>query len=362
MKICVFGTRGFPGIQGGVERHCEELYHAMPSSCLIIVYRRKPYVTSKQQYVINSNIRFVDIVSTRIKGFETFFHSLLSAFCCIFERPDIVHVHNIGPGLFIPLLKLFRLKVVLTYHSPNYEHDKWGLLTKKILKLGEFLSLKFADRIIFVNQYQLMKFGITIINKSVYLPNGVNLPNKSKRIDYLLSLSLEPNMYILSVGRITQEKGFDYLIDAFRSLNLSDYKLVIAGNMDHQHAYVKKLYEKGAGNDVVFTGFVEGEKLSQLYSCAALFVLPSYNEGFPLVLLEAMSYGLPILLSDIQANQQVKLQNVNYFKVGNVPDLAEHITLFLKEKARTSYDLSMYNWDSIAKQVFVLYQQICAKI
>lgn len=363
MKICVFGTRGFPGIQGGVEKHCEKLYQAMPSTFDIVVYRRKSYVSSKSASLVGDNIRFIDISSTRIKGFETFFHSFIAALrCCFVERPDVVHVHNIGPGLFIPLLKLFRLRVVLTYHSPNYEHDKWGKTAKNILKLGEKLSLKFADKIIFVNQFQRNKLGIAVADKSVYLPNGVDLPSKSGQTDYLSSLSLVPQKYVLAVGRITQEKGFDYLIDAFLSLNFPDYKLVIAGSMDHKQDYAKKLHEQGDKDNIVFPGYVDGERLNQLYTYAALFVLPSYNEGFPLVLLEAMSYGLPVLVSDIPANRQVKLREDNYFKVGDKSDLSEHISAFLKDKGTTSYDLSLYDWEAVAGHVIALYKEICSSL
>lgn len=136
MKIFVFGTRGFPDIQGGVEKHCEALYSGFSSDFSITVFRRKPYIIRTPYY---NQIQFIDLPSTRIKGFEAIFHSLVCALICIWKRPNIVHIHNIGPGFFIPLLRLFGLKIVLTYHSANYEHKKWGYLSKKILELSEFL-------------------------------------------------------------------------------------------------------------------------------------------------------------------------------------------------------------------------------
>ncbi len=171
MKICVLGTRGFPKIQGGVEKHCEALYPLLAKENDIIVFRRKPYVTDLTTTF--DNIRFIDLPSTKIKGFEAVLHSFLSTLYAVCLRPDIVHVHNIGPAMFTPILKLFRLKVVLTYHSPNYEHKKWGWLSRQILLLSEMIALKSADAIIFVNKFQMEKYEYSVRKKSYYLPNGI---------------------------------------------------------------------------------------------------------------------------------------------------------------------------------------------
>jgi len=171
MKVCVLGTRGFPKIQGGVEKHCEALYPLLAKNNEIIVFRRKPYVTdSTTKY---DNIRFIDLPSTKIKGFEAVLHSFLSTIYAVCLHPDIVHIHNIGPAMFAPILKFFRIKVVLTYHSPNYEHKKWGRLSRQILLLSEKIALKCSDSIIFVNKFQMEKYNESVKKKSYYVPNGI---------------------------------------------------------------------------------------------------------------------------------------------------------------------------------------------
>ena len=132
-------------MQGGVEKHCESLYPLFDSRYRFCVFRRKPYVRSSQTY---PDIAFIDLPSTRIKGFEAFFHSFLATVCCLFLRPDVVHIHNIGPALFSPLLRLFGLKTVLTYHSPNYEHKKWGFFARHLLKLSERIAFRTAEAIV----------------------------------------------------------------------------------------------------------------------------------------------------------------------------------------------------------------------
>ncbi|HKK41837.1 MAG TPA: glycosyltransferase family 4 protein, partial [Bacteroidales bacterium] len=204
MRIAVLGTRGFPDIQGGVEQHCEKLYPFLAKGdCFITVYRRKPYISNHDKSF--ENIKFIDLPSTRIPGFEAFYHSFLGSVSCIFKRPDIVHIHNIGPGFFTPLLKMAGLKVILTYHSPNYEHAKWSSAARAFLKFAESLSTKFSDKVIFVSKYQKSKFSGN--SKLIHINNGVVFNAPSKEDDYLKKLGLEKERYVLAVGRLVKEKG-----------------------------------------------------------------------------------------------------------------------------------------------------------
>jgi glycosyltransferase involved in cell wall biosynthesis len=358
-QVFVFGTRGFPLIQGGVEKHCEHLYPLIATNFEVTIFRRKPFLKTESLLANYSNIRFIDLFSTQKKGMEAFLHSFIASIYCIYKRPNIIHIHNIGPGLFIPLLKLFRLKVILTYHSPNYEHDKWNKIEKTILKIAEFISLRFADKIIFVNNKQMEHFSRSIHKKSIFIPNGINIKSRIEKPDYILEKGLTPFDYLLSVGRITKEKGFDYLIKCYKSLQLSNIKLVIVGGIDHKSNYSKLCTENNDEN-IIFTGHIEGNKLQELYSFARLFILPSYNEGHPMVLLEAISYNLPILASNIQANLQLKLPVERYFEVGSVESLKEKIELELKNGVlKINYNnIKLYTWDDICKQTIEVYKYL----
>lgn len=357
--LYVYGTRGFPRVQGGVEKHCEYLYSELSHTYKIYVFRRKTFLPMQRSKKEN-NINFIDLPSTRIKGFEAVYHSFICTLYCIFKRPSLIHIHNIGPGLFIPLLKLFRLHVVLTYHSPNYEHQKWGLVARKILKLSEYLSTRWADKIIFVNKYQMLSAKAGIQKKSVFIPNGVHTNHPISETGYITQLGLTKDKYILTVGRITQEKGWDYLIEAFITCKQPDYQLVLAGGIDHSSNYTCNLLTKiQSHTHIVTTGYVDGKNLQELYSHARLFVLPSYNEGFPLVLLEAMSYNLPILASDIEANKLVSLPDDDYFHTGDTSDLAHQLTRILSsQKTVSQYDLKQYTWEYVATQTATVYSGI----
>ena len=355
MRIAVIGTRGFPDIQGGVERHCECLYTRYGVAVdAIKVYRRRPYLSSVSRAAQYSHISFVDLPSTRIKGFEAVFHTFLCCLHLLFHRVDVVHIHNIGPGMFTPLLRLFGMRVVITYHSPNYEHKKWGTVAKMILRMSEFLALYFSNKTIFVNKYQMAKAPKYVHHKSCYIPNGIDAVAKSEATDYIEKIGALKGEYVLGVGRITPEKGFEYLVKAVNNLD-SVKQLVIAGAADHGDSYLNQLKALDVNNKVIFAGFVGGEDLRQLYSHAKLFVLSSENEGFPLVMLEAMNYGLPMVVSDIPATHLIELSQECYAIKCDVDSFTERIERMYQTDS-CQYDLSGYGWSSVVKQTIAVYK------
>ncbi len=336
-----------------MERHCESLYPRMDEGLEFTVFRRRPYVKTRQEGC--PRIRFVDLPSTRIKGFEAVLHSFLATRRVLKERPNVVHIHNIGPALFSPMLRKAGIPVVLTYHSPNYEHRKWGRLARKLLRFSERIALANASRVIFVNRFQMEKFPEEIRKKSVYIPNGIEPPLAPSGRDELKELGVEAGKYVLAVGRITPEKGFDTLIKGFQAASHPGVKLVIAGGVETESGYMERLKRLAKG-DVAFAGPVFGERLAQLYANAALYVLSSNNEGFPLVLLEAMSYGLPVLASDIPASHLVSLDADDYFPRGNAKALAAKIGERLAHPKNPEYDLAGHDWDTIAGKTAAVYR------
>jgi glycosyltransferase involved in cell wall biosynthesis len=366
LKILVTGTRGIPGIQGGVETHCEELYPKMIGINHedITLIGRSAYITDKNPAKEYKGIKIKNIYSPKIKSFEAIVHSVLSIFYAAFKRPDLVHIHAVGPNLVAPLARLMGLKVVMTHHGPDYERQKWGALAKTFLKLGEWSGVKFSNKVIVISE----GIGKSIEEKYgrkdyVLIPNGVPVAIKEKGIDYLSKLGLEPKQYIFSLGRFVPEKGFDYLIKAWKASQYSvSYKLVIAGDADHESDYSLELKELARQNGVILTGFIKGVQLRQLFTHARLFVIPSFYEGLPIALLEAMSYGLDIVASDIPANKEVGLPGEDYFEAGNIDSLALRLVQKLSAPyVHKKYDMSRYNWENIAKETYEVYQKALKK-
>jgi glycosyltransferase involved in cell wall biosynthesis len=364
MKIGVIGTRGFPEIQGGLETHCMELYTRLAKdyNIQVTVYRRQPYLNSKNKDSIYPNIRFVDFSVPKSKNLETFIHAFLTTIHALFQHYDIVHFHNTGPGFFIPLVRLSRAKIVFTYHNISYIQKKWGVWAKRFLSSSEKISMRNSDYVIFISEFLRSEMsGKYLIRNFKVIPNGVNIPVKSLNSDYIKSKGLEKYKYILGVGRFLEEKGFDYLIRSFEKAGINDYKLVLVGDTDYPTDYSKRLRSLAKESNVVLTGFIKGENLNQIYSFARLFIISSYTEGHPIALLEAMSYNIDVLASNIPANLQVGLEENDYFQVGNEDDLKEKILAKLSGKRERNYmDLlsSKYNWDTITGETYGIYNKL----
>jgi glycosyltransferase involved in cell wall biosynthesis len=360
MKIVVVGTRGIPNIMGGVETHCEHLYpRIVAMGHDVTVIRRKPYVTSENRDSFYKGVKLLDVFAPHQKSAEAIVHTFLAIIKARLLNPDVLHIHAIGPSLMAPFARLLGMKVVMTNHGPDYDRDKWGRAAKFVLKAGESFGSRFSNRVIVISKtiadIVASKYGRKDTN---LIYNGVELPVKSEKTDYLQSLSLSPRKYILAVGRFVKEKGFHDLIDAYSRIEHGDMKLVIAGDADHKDEYSLMLKRKAESTPgVVLTGFIRGERLNQILTNAALFVLPSYHEGLPIALLEALSYDLDVLVSDIPANRISCVADADFFKHGDVKDLAIRLEEKLKNVVlNRRYDLSQYNWDYIAKQVVDVYK------
>lgn len=360
MKIVVIGTRGIPDIQGGVETHCQELYPRLAAMGHdVTVIRRKCYVTGQNSGREYRGIRLVDLYTPRRKSFEAIVHTFLAVLKARRLNPDVLHIHAIGPQIMAPLARLLGMRVVSTNHGPDYDRGKWGRLAKSVLRTGERWGTRFSNRVIVISH---VIAGILADNygrrDTDLIYNGVNRPVKSEKTDYLESLGIRPGQYILTVGRFVQEKGFHDLIDAYVKAAPEGVQLVIAGDADHPDRYSESLKAKAREAGVILTGFIRGERLNQVLTNARLFVLPSYHEGLPIALLEAMSYDLDVLTSDIPANCLPILDEDDHFAVGDVDDLAAALTRKLSAAGTPRvHDLSLYDWDKIARQTEEVYRK-----
>lgn len=377
MKIVVVGTRGIPDIQGGVETHCEELYpRLVQKGCEVTVVRRSCYVNGDNCRKEYKGVSLHDLYAPRKKSLEAIVHTFLAVLYARRRHADVLHIHAIGPSFMVPFARLLGLRVVMTHHGPDYDRKKWGKLARFVLKTGERWGVKYANRVIVISNVirrlieekyhrmdtDLVYNGITTIPQSSS-ENGLQEPGR-----YLREYGLSSKMYVIALGRFVEEKGFDLLIKAFSACRQQyevstqspfPFRLVIAGDADHETEYSKRLCSLAAANQVVLTGFIRGSRLAELMSHAALFVLPSFHEGLPISLLEAMGYHLPVLVSDIPANKEVALPADDYFSCGNVLALQEALQKKLADNAAScEYDLTKYDWDHIADQVLSIYQDL----
>jgi glycosyltransferase involved in cell wall biosynthesis len=370
MKVFMLGLRGFPDVQGGVETHCENLCpELVRQNCEITVITRSPYV-NHNDFEEWKGVSLKQLWAPRSKGLEAILHTFLGVLYAAVKRPDIVHIQAIGPAIWTLFARMLRLHVVVTHHGPDYDRQKWGRFAKFTLRTGERLGMKFSNGRIVISEtiYNIVKdkYGVN----SVRIPNGVVLPELNAREELVETFGLVPGQYVLLVSRLVKEKRHLDLISAFNKSGLNDWKLVLVGDSDHPDSYVKEVHEAAAKTeDVVMTGYQSGESLKALYQHAGIFVLPSSHEGLPIALLEALSFGLTVVASDIAANKEIGLNSEHYFKLGDTDELAKRLQYWSEKELlidqerekRREWVKKHYDWQQIAHDTYNLYQNVIGK-
>jgi|TARA_B100000315_G_scaffold259655_1_gene316530 glycosyltransferase involved in cell wall biosynthesis len=355
LHIFVIGLRAFPNVPGGVETHAENLYPLIAQKGhLVTVSTRSPY----HQVDEWSRVRFIRTWSPKSKFLEVVLHSILSVIKAAVLRPDVVHIHAVGPSLVAPLARIAGLRVVVTHHGPDYDREKWNWLAKLVLRIGEWCGMRFANKRIVISTVIADAMRDRYGTSSVRIPNGVRIPPLEYDSSLLSEYGLKPGAYVLMVSRFVPEKRHLDLIDAFEVADIPGIKLVLVGDADHPDDYERELKARAAkSSSVILTGFITGDTLSSVYQHAALFVLPSSHEGLPISLLEAASFGLPCIASGIPANRSVGLDESCYFPLGDIDALSakiiEHLQQPLTADRRDNirhWVSERYDWTDIAER------------
>jgi len=328
LRIMVLGLRGVIGVQGGIETHARRLYPLLARlGCDVeIVQRSTYYPCESSRRRTWRRIRLTYLWSPRTRIVETAVHTFLGVLYAAIKRPDVLHLHAIGPALLSPLARLLGLRVVVTHHGADYEREKWGPLTKAVLRAGERLGVGFAHWPIVVSpalkETVERRYGIG----TTLIPNGAPTATPTRTRLTLRRFDLEPRRYVLCVARLVPEKRQQDLIAAFQAARPSGWKLVIVGEIEQGDGYCQELIAQAARDtSIVLTGYQRGVALQELYTHAGLFVLPSAVEGHPIALLEAAVYEVPLLASAIPANLALPLPRNRYFPVGDTQALARQI-------------------------------------
>ncbi|MFH1046771.1 MAG: glycosyltransferase family 4 protein [Patescibacteria group bacterium] len=367
-KIAMIGAKEIPAGEGagGVERHVEELGARLVERRYdVTVYvRRAP---GGRILDVHRGMRLVQVGSFNLKGFGTLWSVFVSTLSVMFARFDVVHFHGVGPATLAWLPRVFRqdMKVMVTFHSIDRRHAKWGRIARAYLRFGEWAALKFPHQTIAVSR-SIQLYCDTIYRADTkYVPNGATV-GEYPGCDLLEQWGLKPDSYILGVGRLVGQKGFHFLIDAYKRLD-TDKKLVIVGGDAQGGDYAKFLRFMSAGNsDIIFTGFQSGRALAQLYANAYLYVHPSEAEGMAVALLEAMAAGRCVLTSDIPENREPLDHSGLTFLNTDLNDLTDQMRSLLnhpdvvKERGERAarWIAKEYSWDRVAEMTQSVYRKL----
>lgn len=369
LRVSMIGIRGFPNVQGGAENHAQHLAAGLVElGCEVEVIVRSPYVPKGTNYPLRG-ITLARVWSPRRTGVEAFVHTFLGVLRAAWTRPDLLHIHSVGPALFTPLARLFGLRVVVTHHLPNYEAKKWGAFARAILRLGERLGMRFANGRIAVSAGLASRMKRTYGVSVAVIPNGIAAPRQPQSSSLLQSFGLDRRRYILTVARIDEQKRQLDLIGAFGRLGESGWKLAIVGDSDYATEYARLVRQAAVQTPgVVLLGYQTGEALAELYTHAGFFVLPSSHEGQPIAALEAISYRCPTVLSDIPAHREIGTSVTQFVRVGDVAALAR--SLRAKSAAAAyrdpgviehQYFMKDHDWQEIAARTLRVYISALSK-
>ncbi len=368
LHIAMLGHKRIPSREGGVEIVVSKLATRMVSlGHNVTCYNRRGHhvsgaVFDSAELKEYNGISLKSVWTINKPGVAAMTSSFFAALAAAFGKYDVVHFHAEGPCAMIWLPKLFGKKCIATIHGLDYKRSKWGGFASKYILFGEKCAVRFADEIIVLSENVQNYFTETYGRKTVFIPNGITYSENVEADEITKKYGIKKDDYILFLGRLVPEKGIQYLIEAFKQLN-TEKKLVISGGSSDTDDFQQKLKEMADGKNIIFTDFVHGRELEELYSNAYLYVLPSDLEGMPLSLLEAMSYGNCCLTSDIPECTEVLGDYGFTFKKSNVDDLRCKLQylcdnfddVYRLKKETAEYICNKYNWDDITVKTLELY-------
>ncbi len=358
-RVVVFGLRGLDHVEGGVETHARELYPRLAALGLDVrVLVRRGYPASPATWAARG-VRLTPLWAPRGAGLEAFGHALVCTLHCLLTRPDVVHVHGIGPGAFARVLRLAGLRVVVTVHGHDYDAAKWGPVARALLRAGERRSVRDASAVVAVSHGLagdlLADHGARAVVVGNGLPSWGEEPPADPALDALL---VAP--YVVVVGRLTAHKRVLDVVDALApgSPAPAGLRLLVCGDRDTDDPYAAAVEDAARRHPhVLLAGHVEPEQLPRVYRRAACLVMASSYEGLPLAVLEAVAAGCPVLLSDIPAHVELGLAPFQYYPVGDAARLAAGLAHLLSlpraeavaAQARCLDDPRL-DWDHIARE------------
>jgi len=371
MKIAFIGQKGIPSISGGVEKHVEKLaVHLAEMGHNVTVYTRPAY-TSKT-FKEFQGVKLVSLPSIHTKHLDAITHTIVATLHALFQNYDVIHYHSIGPSILSFIPRIFRpdVRVIATFHSRDYFHQKWNFFARFFLHFAEKVICTVPEKTIVISE-TLRDYAEAKYNRPFSLiPNGADVTSEPDT-ELLSQFGIRPKRYILSVSRLVAHKGIHYLIKAFNELEdtnklPNNFKLVIVGSPAHTEEYETflKVLAKDRSN-IVFTGEQTGKTLEELFSHAYLFVQPSEDEGLSLALLEAMGHRLMPIVSDIPANREAIANTGITFANKDVNHLKKELAYFINRKdevealgklaeARVQ---EQYSWSAIARRTLEVYEE-----
>ena len=283
------------------------------------------------------------------------------------ENIDIVHAHDwmtYPAGIAVAAMKQRPLVV----HVHSTEFDRSGENVNQMIYDIERQGFHAADKIIAVSHFTrnivIARYGVSG-DKIEVVHNGVDRTKPPS--DPLTDAGIKSNeRLILFLGRITMQKGPEYFLQAAKRVLdvMGNVKFVMAGSGDMMHRSIELAAELGIGHKVLFTGFLRGEQVRQIYRMADLYVMPSVSEPFGIAPLEALNHDVPVIISKQSGVSEV-LTHALKVDFWDIDEMANKMIAVLKYPPLSAtlrdygnYEVRKLRWSDSAAKCARIYQEI----
>lgn len=372
MRIAMIGHKRYGSREGGVEVVVTELARRMAALGHEVTCYDRSGVDVMTGDAVNccervvDDVRVVPVKTIDKKGLAALSSSYFATLAAIKDRPDVIHYHAEGPCVPLPLAKYAGIRTVATIHGLDWQRAKWGKLASTYIKMGERAAANKADGLIVLSNSAQTYFECVYGRTATFIPNGIDAKHPRRANHIKEKWGLDKGSYLLYLGRLVPEKRPELLIEAFKKLD-TDKRLVIAGGGSDTSEYEAFLRTAAQGDPrILFTGFVNGALLGELYSNCLAYVLPSDVEGMPMSLLEAMAYGCCCVTSDIPECVDVLAGNGVTFEKGAADSLQAALRCLFADSDRASIlgaaakarVEKTYNWDSVVERTLAVYEGV----
>lgn len=370
MKIAMIGHKRIPSRAGGVEIVVDELSCRMAAKGYTVeAYNRNTGERGPKTY---RGVRIIEVPTSRRQGLNALIYSMLATLRALFGHYDVIHYHAEGPCAMLFLAHFFRIRTVATIHGLDWQRSKWGGFATRYLRFGERMAAKYADELIVLSEAMRDYFRSTYGREARMVPNGIDRLERQLPDVITKKYGLVKNGYLLFLARLTPEKGLDVLLDAYAGLD-TDKPLIVAGGYQPETEYIREIRQKAAADPRVrLVGFAEGRELAELLTNCYVYILPSYLEGMPISLLEAISLGARCVVSDIPENTEIAEGYLHTFERGNAQSLRGVLRHLLENEAMWDRNfnaerspqqieaeieniVSRYDWDEVTERTLRLY-------